>query len=169
MSTDARGLRPRRSTQLSRNGSPWGGNWSPPTAVHLPQSRTSSTSDGRSEDMCAEAAGSLSGTSDTEPPVRIELLNRSWSRCRTGHQLRNDNCCHSLRLPGFVPRCAQNVPSQAPDFTVQRAARPSCPEQIGDYRIGKQLPPMRSQERKRADRGAGHRPTPHPAALTRRT
>ena len=31
---------------------------------------------------------------------------------RTNYELRNNNECNSLRLPRFVPRCAQNVPSQ---------------------------------------------------------
>jgi hypothetical protein len=64
----------------------------------------------------------LSSVGRVEPPVRIELLNGSWSGRRTGRELGNDMRSNSVRLPGFVPRCAQNVPSQAPDS--QRNARP---------------------------------------------
>jgi hypothetical protein len=48
------------------------------------------------------------------PRVRIELLNRSWSRRRTSQELRNHIPCNSLVLPRFAPRCAQNVPSREP-------------------------------------------------------
>jgi hypothetical protein len=69
-----------------------------------------------------------------EPPVRIELLNRSWSRRRTADELQNHVLCNSLRFPPFVPECAQNAPTRAPwsgsavRTPLHRGSKPLCVE-----------------------------------------
>jgi hypothetical protein len=49
----------------------------------------------------------LEAIKSAEPPVRIELLNRSCSRLRNRPDLGDEMRCDSLGLPWFVPKCAQ--------------------------------------------------------------
>lgn len=77
-----------------------------------------------SSDVAARPLGRLAALPAASRDM-IELLNQSWSRRRGGRELWNHIRCNSLRLPRFVPRCAQNVPSQTPDS--QRTVRRNCP------------------------------------------